>query len=52
MWREVLGGGGGVGGVLQKRQSPDLMSPELLTKSFHLNSTTFLSLSLEYAVHS
>ena len=39
-WREMLGGGG-VGGVLQKRQSPDFMSPELLTKSFYLNFTTF-----------
>ena len=44
-WKEVLGGGGGgwggVGGVLQKRQSPDFMSPELLPKNFYLNSTTF-----------
>ena len=42
MERGARGGGGeGVGGVLQKRQSPDFMSPELLTKSFYLNSTTF-----------
>ena len=41
-------GVGGVGGVLQKRQSPDFMSPELLPKNFYLNS----SLSPEYAVHS
>ena len=31
MERGTLGGGGGVGGVLQKRQSPDYISPELLT---------------------
>ena len=38
MERGAWGGGGG--GVLQKRQSPDFMSPELLTKSCYLNSTT------------
>ena len=43
MERGAWGGGGwgGVGGVLQKRQSPDFMSPELLPKNFYLNSTTF-----------
>ena len=44
MERGAWGGGGG--GVLQKRQSPDFMSPELLTKSFYLNSTTFFGVSL------